>query len=541
MTSFFKKQKTFSGKFFYLFACIIMINFIQTKVYAGWQLDTTFGGGDGIFTHNNAAGGNGNERGQGIILQSDSKIIIAGYSFNSTNNDLAVWRLNSDGTLDNTFGGGDGIFTHNNAAGGNGFDWGYGVELQNDSRIIVVGYSSNGSNEDLAVWRLNTDGTLDNTFGGGDGIFIHNNAAGGNGSDQGYSISIQSDSKIVIAGCSHNGANLDLAVWRLNTDGTLDNTFGGGDGIFTHNSAAGGNSQDIGKAIALQNDSKIVVAGYSYNGLNNDLAVWRLNTDGTLDNTFGSANGIFIHNNAAGGNGYDIGNAISIQQDGKIIIVGCSNNGSNNDLAVWRLNTNGNLDTSFDNDGIFIHHNAAGGNGLDEGNGIEIQVNEKIVVVGYSYNGSNEDLSVWRLTNAQPKIYLSVRAETVEYPAGFINSNTSKLPPGSRISYYIYYDNDGDDSGNNFFISHYFKQEVTFDTVIVDTAGLHTGSNTTVYFSSDGNNWHSSFNQGIDNRIKWIFSKAVALDNGNDTIGQVTQNALGEADSGRVGFKVIVK
>src|SRR3972149_5150297 len=89
---------------------------------------------------------------------------------------------------------------------------------------------------------------------------------------------LESDARIVVAGWSWNGFNSDFAVVRYNADGSLDTSFSG-DGKAT---TAVGSGTDEGRPVALQPDGKIVVAGYSWNGSNYDVAAGRYNTDGRL-------------------------------------------------------------------------------------------------------------------------------------------------------------------------------------------------------------------------------------------------------------------
>jgi uncharacterized delta-60 repeat protein len=110
-------------------------------------------------------------------------------------------------------------------------------------------------------------GDLDTSFGTGGKV----TTAIGGGSDAATSIALQSDGKIVVAGNSDNGSNADFAVVRYNTDGLLDTSFGTG-GIVT---TAIGDGIDSVNSIALQSDGKIVVAGYSDNGSNDDFALAR--------------------------------------------------------------------------------------------------------------------------------------------------------------------------------------------------------------------------------------------------------------------------
>ncbi|MBK9628287.1 MAG: hypothetical protein IPO56_11455 [Flavobacteriales bacterium] len=103
----------------------------------------------------------------------------------------------------------------------------------------------------------------------------------GTGDDIDSRIAIQPDGSIVVAGGANNGTDSDFAVARYNTDGTLDNSFSG-DGKMTTDFG----TDDYGRSVAIQPDGKVVVAGYSNNGLYSDLSLARYNTDGTLDNTF---------------------------------------------------------------------------------------------------------------------------------------------------------------------------------------------------------------------------------------------------------------
>jgi len=120
---------------------------------------------------------------------------------------------------------------------------------------VVAGFSNNGSNFDFALVRYNTDGTLDTSFDS-DGKVT---TAIGSGNDVAYSVAIQSDGKIVAAGYSDNGSNDDFALVRYNTDGSLDTSFDS-DGKVT---TAIGVSDDYANSVAIQSDGKIVAAGYS--------------------------------------------------------------------------------------------------------------------------------------------------------------------------------------------------------------------------------------------------------------------------------------
>ncbi|MBI5779237.1 MAG: hypothetical protein HZA49_07260 [Planctomycetes bacterium] len=359
---------------------------------ADGTLDTTFGTG-GVVTHNNAAGGNGNDYAYSVVM-SGTQIVAAGYSSNGTNYDMTVWRYNADGTLDTAFDG-DGVVTHTGAAGGTGDDKAYSVAIDASGKIVVAGSSKGAFTQDLALWRYNADGTLDTTFSG-DGVVTAGSPAGGNGNDSAYSVVI-SGTQIVVAGVSDSLSNADMVILLYNANGTLDTTFGT-NGIVTHNNAAGGNSSDGASSIVIDGNSRMVVAGYSMNASSNyDMVLWRYNADGTLDTAFGGGDGIVTHNNAAGGNGDDIGYSV-VMSGTQIVVAGSSEKTpSNADMALWRYNADGTLDTTFNSQGWATHNNAAGGNFYDSGSSIVIDGNSRMVVAGYSINASsNYDMVIWR-------------------------------------------------------------------------------------------------------------------------------------------------
>jgi uncharacterized delta-60 repeat protein len=248
-------------------------------------------------------------------IQSDGKIIVGGW-FDSFNGTLSknIVRLNSDGTIDPTFNPGSGTD-----------DWVVTTAIQNDGKIIIGGYfTTYNETTRINIARLNSDGTLDVSF---------NPGMGPNGSIE--TTAIQSDGKIIIGGMfdSYNGTTKNF-IARLNSDGSLDNTFDPGTG-----------ANSFVKTTAIQSDGKIIIGGWftSYNGTAIK-HIARLNADGTLDATF---------NPGTGANNYIYTTAI--QSDGKIIIGGdfTSYNGTTTN-RIARLNTDGSLDASF-NPGLGVN------------------------------------------------------------------------------------------------------------------------------------------------------------------------------------------
>lgn len=154
---------------------------------------------------------------------------------------------------------------------------GYGianaVAIGDDGKILVVGLSAFYYVENyiinFAIARLNTDGTLDNTFSG-DGRLVENNEESylyEEGS-RANSVAIQTDGKIIVVGSSRGMGGV-----RYNADGSRDMNFNG-----------------TGNAVVIQSDGKIVVGGG---------ALSRYNSDGSFDTTFSGDGRVFMGSNVA--------------------------------------------------------------------------------------------------------------------------------------------------------------------------------------------------------------------------------------------------
>ena len=341
------------------FLFITCIAWQLTSFAQSGSLDLTFDT-DGKVT---TAIGSGSDVGNGVAIQSDGKIVVAGYSDNGSDLDFAVIRYNSNGSLDTGFGS-NGKVTTDIA---NDDDYGNSVAIQADGKIVVAGYGRISSNNDIVVVRYNTDGTLDVSFDS-DGVVT---TPIGNSSDYGFAVAIQPDGKIVVAGSS-----AAFVVVRYNADGSLDSNFDF-DGIVT---SAIGNSSE-GLSIALQLNGKIVVAGYRSLNAVVDAAVVRYNTDGSLDLTFDSDGIVTTDISGFIDRVYSVG----VQPDGKIVVAGISLESLNSNFLVMRYDTNGTLDPTFDTDGIVTIDVA---NYNESARSLAIQSDGKIVVTGLSTIGT---------------------------------------------------------------------------------------------------------------------------------------------------------
>ncbi len=285
------------------------------------------------------------------------------------------------GALDPSFGT-DGTVT--TSFGGQ--DQAAAVALQTDGKIVVVGTDPTVAN--IEVVRYNTDGSLDSTFGTGGKLYLSTVVVTGMsavpGADVGTAVAIQSDGKIVVAGESSG----NFVVFRINTDGSTDTTFGT-DGQVSIN--FGGDAEATG--VAIQSNGQIVVAGTAITGTNKgEFAVARLNTNGTLDTTF---NGTGMQTVSFEGN--DGANAVAIQPDGDIVLAGYAGPAGVAppavaiDFAVARLTPGGVLDTTFNDTG----KETVDFGFSDVAHAVALQSNGDIVLAGTA-TGTSPDFAIAR-------------------------------------------------------------------------------------------------------------------------------------------------
>lgn len=399
--------------------------------------DMTFGARGKVLTQiNNACEANA------VAILADGKILAAGYSgdsdLNSPASSFTIVKYNSDGTLDTSFGSG-GIANTVITSGGVPITIDVvirAITVQTDGKIIAVGNASNNNTPFITVTRFNSNGTLDNSFGTG-GIVFPAASTGGTYAGIAYAVALQG-SKIVVAG---QLTTSELAgILRFNSNGTLDNTFGSGGAVILDTEIGSYRSTAYSPAFlsTTAGNDKIVLAGEIVSGFNTNIRLWsRSANNGSPDTTFGTAGRVtvgdpqtassgsgrtirIVFNNLSpsgilvGGRGIndfravrflldgtlntgfgvngiadvdvnyssnDIGNAMVLQPDNKIVLVGSSNTANlyDADFGIVRLKTNGTLDTTFSGNGKTL---ADVGNKAVSARKTLVQTDGKIITAG---------------------------------------------------------------------------------------------------------------------------------------------------------------
>ena len=355
-------------------------DFALVRYNSDGTVDNSFGASGKVVT----SMGIGDDGINAILVQSDKKIVVVGNADTTTSGffKIALARYDSAGVLDPTFGVGGKVRT----AIGTVNDRGNAAALQADGKIVVAGrYTSaaGGSDfRDIVVLRYNTDGTLDAGFGTGGKVitFI------GSKADEANCVVIQPDGKILVSGYTEN-TTYDIALIRLNADGTPDPAFGTGGKVLT----AIGTGEDGSLQIRLQGDGKIVMAGHTdVGGGDMDWALLRYNGDGSLDGTFGTGGKTIT----SFGTGFDVPLGCIVAGDGRIFLSGWAEGASNFDFAMALYTSTGILDNTF---GIGGKLTLPIGSGDDMAFGSALQGDGKIVITGQSYNGTDLDFALIRV------------------------------------------------------------------------------------------------------------------------------------------------
>ena len=312
-------------------------------------------------------------------LQADGKIVAVGYSQPPSDFwqcGFVLARYNADGSPDRGFGDAGSVtpsFGHSWASG-------EAIALQPEGKIVVAGWVGEYGAHDFFLARFNPDGSLDMTFGSGGTVTTDFSGA----NDSGSALAIQTDRQIVVAGSSSNppGYNANFAIARYDADGSLDAGFGEDGKVILD---LGTGDDEVGD-VAVQTGGKILVSGVTGDAL----VLVRLFPDGSRDASFGS-DGAFTRDVSFSGN------ALEIQADGKIVVVGSGYTSyTGSIIGLARFSSAGLLDSTFGNQGLVITDFSPGSRRSDFGNDVVIQADGRIVAAGSTETASDEDFGVAR-------------------------------------------------------------------------------------------------------------------------------------------------
>lgn len=224
-----------------------------------------------------------------VAVQTDGKVVAAGFTQQFGPQRVALVRYATDGSLDATFGMG-GKLVVDASTGPTADSSAQALLIQPDGKLLVAGYAHGVSNSDFMVLRLNSDGTPDTGFGSNNNGIVRTPV--GTGSDYAYAMALQPDGKIVLAGQAQS-SGIDFGLVRYTANGALDATFGNG-GLVT---TPVGPGEDIPYSLALMPWGRLVAAGsarISTSAGGTDIAAVAYNADGSLDRYFGNNGKVMV-------------------------------------------------------------------------------------------------------------------------------------------------------------------------------------------------------------------------------------------------------
>ena len=359
---------------------VFVFTFFRLSAFAqSGILDATFGSGGKVITSTPDS-----LPFQNIVwsmaLQTDGKIVCAGITSISNVLNLVLLRYNTNGSLDNSFGANGRVLINDNIpAIADGIQKAY-VAIQPDGKIVAshpVG--------DFLVERFNTDGSPDLAFG------VNGKARTNLGGEEEHtrSVVVKSNGKILLSGMIvNNGINMDWGIYLLqyNSDGTPDVSFGT-NGVAYYRQWA----EEL--TMVIQPNQKILVTGRLIDTLagNTIFGLLRFNTNGTIDNTFGTAGTATLP-----AVGQDFGRGIAVQPDGKILLTGDAYN-VQSFIRIARFTVSGMPDATFGNNGEILLAPSSNGN---LANNVNVQADGKIIVAGtmnFQANMGTSDFFILRL------------------------------------------------------------------------------------------------------------------------------------------------
>ncbi|MBK9108470.1 MAG: T9SS type A sorting domain-containing protein [Saprospiraceae bacterium] len=321
----------------------------------------------------------GDDEARSVIVLNNGNILISGSASIGNSYDFALVMITADGRLQTSFSGDGKLNIDFNKLD----DFCYSMQVFNN-KIYLGGQTLGAQGEEFAIAVINMDGSPDLGFDA-DGKANYNI---GPSPDFGTAIAVQTDGKIVLTGYTGSDFLDQIATIRCLENGMLDVSFSGDGKIITDI----GPDRDRAYAVAIQKDQKIIVAGYTYHQSGNDFALVRYLMDGSLDKSF-SNDGIVVQGI---GTRFDEASAMVLQEDGKILVAGqAAQPATDADFGLARFTESGVLDKEFSGDGVVITP-IGNGKSEDESFAIAIQPDGKIVIAGEAENGTNLDFAVAR-------------------------------------------------------------------------------------------------------------------------------------------------
>lgn len=346
------------------------------------SLDPTFGGGGTILTPIGTGGEN--DTAEGSALLPDGQMIVVGSTTSSSGaTDFAILLYNANGSRDTNFGN-QGVVISSFDPGNDGATC---VAVQSNGDFVVGGYATVSGTSEFAMARYTETGTLDTTFGNGNGYVLTQIGS----TARINSLALQSNGQIVAGGNGVSGSTQDFALARYNTDGSLDTTFGGaGTGYVLTQIESGA---DTINSVAIRSDGVIVAGGQCGETDAGIIQLWHAAIAWyTPAGVISSQNfdALDITNN-------DSINSIAVEANNDVIFTGFSSPGGTMHTLVGRYTASGGLDASFGSTGGWEITDIGS---ADDGTGIALDAEQRIVIISTANINGQDQVAFARYSNS---------------------------------------------------------------------------------------------------------------------------------------------
>ncbi len=313
----------------------------------------------------------------------------------SANGDFAILAVTSEGEVDTTFGGGDGIETVDLGAA----ETALAMRVDPSGRMLVAGFSlKGGDTQDMAVARFTSDGAPDASFGAAGGVLVD----AGTLSETATDVATTQSGRPVLVGELSQAPNR-IVVAKLEMDGDPDPAFGGGDGLVL--TGVGNNS--AGGAVDVLANGSILVGATTWKGAGPadgptfDFVVMRLTAAGEVDTAFGTGG-----RSITDFGGRDGLADIVVMGDGSILAVGSADVVGADDFGLVRYTKNGVYDPVFGKQRTHFFTDQFGNRSDDEADTVELLSDGRLLLGGMStanlFPSTGERMALARYTKPLP-------------------------------------------------------------------------------------------------------------------------------------------
>jgi len=287
-------------------------------------------------------GGADYDNGQGVAVDSNGNVIVVGdtSSFGAGGYDFWTVKYDSNGNLQ-----------WNKTLGGSGHDTGQGVAVDPNNNIVVVGYtfSFGAGNGDFWTVKYDPNGNL-----------LWNRTIGGGSSDYAYSVAVDSNNNIIVVGETHSFGAGSYDFWTVKYDSN---------GNLQWNRTLGGSGSDNGYAVAVDSSNNIIASGRtnSFGAGLNDFWTVKYDSDGNQ-----------LWNKTSGGNDSENGYGVAVDSNNNIIVTGPTSSFGAGNSDFWTV--------KYDSNGNQLWNKTLGGSSIDNGFGVAVDLDNDIVVAGYTFS-----------------------------------------------------------------------------------------------------------------------------------------------------------